>query len=40
MISETSFNLGEIGQIIKDGELKEVVRAPNYEGRTIPFGIH
>ncbi len=27
----------EIGQVIKDGELKEIVRAPNYEGRTIPF---
>jgi len=27
----------EIGYLIKDGEVKNVVRSPNYEGRTIPF---
>ena len=27
----------EIGYLIRDGEIKNVVRAPNYEGRTVPF---
>ena len=27
----------ELGYLIKDGEIKNIVRAPNYEGRTIPF---
>lgn len=27
----------EIGYLIKDGEIKHALRAPNYEGRTIPF---
>ena len=27
----------EIGYLIKSGEVKNIVRAPNYEGRTIPF---
>ena len=27
----------EVGYLIKDGSIKNIVRAPNYEGRTIPF---